>query len=203
MSRIDDLLIRPSRLGKRWLAAFGFALLLFIGVLDYLTGPELAFSLFYIAPIALVVWFGGIGLGVVVAILAAITLVFSDMAAGLVYSNPLIPYWNIAVRASFFLTLTVLLWQFKKVLEREQKVVAQEQRRMFVALMQQLYAPVRGILENASLLATENLPSSAKLCVKEIRQLAGEIQSVLLQLRNLEAESETGGPEAKHSSGSK
>lgn len=184
--KIEDGLLRPSKKDRMILIAAGFVFLFLIAAVDLATGPEIAFSVFYLAPISLVVWSGGRGLGILASLTGAALWVLADVSAGQQYSHVLMPYWNGAVRLGFFLVVTFLLSSFKAVLEREKWTVAREQRRMFVVLMEQLYTPISGILGNTSLLAREDLPPAAKLCVSEIRQFAEQIQSILLQLKELE-----------------
>ncbi|MBI3940344.1 MAG: HAMP domain-containing histidine kinase [Acidobacteria bacterium] len=186
MMKIEDGLLRPSKKDRMILIASGFVFLFLIAAVDLMTGPEIAFSVFYLAPISLVVWSAGRGLGILASLTGAALWVLADVAAGQQYSHFLLPYWNGAVRLGFFLVVTFLMSSFKAALEREKWTVAREQRRMFVVLMEQLYTPIAGILGNASLLAREDLPPAAKLCVSEIRQFAEQIQSILLQLKELE-----------------
>lgn len=48
----------------------GFALLTVVGLADFLTGTEISFSIFYVAPIAVVAWFSGRGAGWAFAVLS-------------------------------------------------------------------------------------------------------------------------------------
>ena len=52
-----------EKLSKPVLATVGFALIVAVGVVDFLTGIEIAFSLFYLVPISLVTWCQASGLG--------------------------------------------------------------------------------------------------------------------------------------------
>ena len=81
--------------------------ILLLGVADYLIGPELSFSVFYIIPIMLAAWYGGKRAGYLAAIIAAGIWFCADLAAGNQYSTLLIPVWNSLVRLVFFL---VILW---------------------------------------------------------------------------------------------
>jgi hypothetical protein len=45
--------------GNSFWSAIGLFLIAIVGLLDYLTGIELSFSLFYLIPISLVAWFAG------------------------------------------------------------------------------------------------------------------------------------------------
>lgn len=96
----------------------GLSLLCAVGLLDYLTGYELSFALFYLFPIALVTWFTNGKIGVVIAFVSAGIWLTADVLAGQVYSHKVIYLWNTAIRLGFFL-LTVLSLRLGKTLERE------------------------------------------------------------------------------------
>jgi diguanylate cyclase (GGDEF)-like protein len=91
-----------------------------IGAVDFITGRELAFSLFYLIPIVLTTWFAGRSYGLLVSVLSAITWLVADIFAGQPYSQPIIPYWNTLIRLGFFVVVTLLLPALKELgLEKE------------------------------------------------------------------------------------
>lgn len=91
-----------------------------VGVADFATGAELAFSVFYLFPVALASWYVGRGLGITVSILSALSWYLADiLARAEPYSHPLIPVWNAGVRVVTFLAVTVLLVLLREVLKRE------------------------------------------------------------------------------------
>jgi diguanylate cyclase (GGDEF)-like protein len=96
------------------------------GLADFLTGRELAFSLFYLIPILLVTWFAGRNLGLAMSAACAIAWFTADALTGQSYSEPVIRYWNAAVRLSFFVLVTLLLPALKA-LEREKEVARVDQ----------------------------------------------------------------------------
>lgn len=99
---------------SRFLLFFeGLILIGIIGFVDYLTGNEYAFSVFYVLPILLVTWFTTQRLGLVVSASSAITWLIADVAARQVALFPLIPLWNSLVRFMFFLIITILLSSLK------------------------------------------------------------------------------------------
>jgi GGDEF domain-containing protein len=80
-----------------------------IGILDYLIGPQLSFSIFYTIPIMLAAWYGRKLIGLFVAFISAGIWLSADLAAGSDYTIWLIPIWNTLVRLSFFLIIVSLL----------------------------------------------------------------------------------------------
>jgi diguanylate cyclase (GGDEF)-like protein len=93
-----------------------------IGVADYLTGSEIAFSIFYLIPISLVTWRVGRRAGVPISFLSALIWMISDRAASPHAMNVIIASWNGLVRLSFFIIQTLLLSSLKKTLDHEKKL---------------------------------------------------------------------------------
>src|SRR5688572_5738620 len=95
------------------------ALVMVIGVIDYLTGIEISFSIFYLIPTALVVWYGNITNGLMFALLGALVWLAADLLGGHAYSHPLIPFWNCGVRLGFFLIIALFLNKIKEQMSME------------------------------------------------------------------------------------
>ncbi len=100
-----------------WIA-LGFLLLLVIGLLDYFTGVEISFSLFYVFPIAMIAWAGNWRIGTASALAGGILWLLAEAFAGARYSHPIILYWNAAVRLGTFLIIPFSV-KLGKDLERE------------------------------------------------------------------------------------
>ena len=103
-------------------ATAGLALIVAVGIVDFLTGYEIAFSLFYLIPISLVTWFAGRRLGIMAAIASALTWYITDIASGRPYSHTAIHFWNTGVRTSFFFIVMALLLALRKALEHEKEL---------------------------------------------------------------------------------
>jgi K+-sensing histidine kinase KdpD len=80
-----------------------------IGILDYVTGPALSLSIFFLIPIAATVWWSRLWQGVLVAVASAVAWFLADTAFHSSYAHYAIPYWNGAARLAFFMTVVVLL----------------------------------------------------------------------------------------------
>lgn len=86
-----------------------FGLMACIGTLDYVTGYELSFFLFYFVPVSLLAWKGGRWLGLVGAAISAVVWAEANIAAGQIFSNPFVMYWNGGARFLAFVLVTYLL----------------------------------------------------------------------------------------------
>jgi diguanylate cyclase (GGDEF)-like protein len=95
----------------------------FIGVLDYLTGNEISLSLFYLAPIVMVTWFVDKNAGLVISFLATLSWLVAVYAAGQRYSHASIYFWNLLIRAVFYVIVTYLVAELQKA-RREERLAA-------------------------------------------------------------------------------
>jgi diguanylate cyclase (GGDEF)-like protein len=85
-----------------------------VGVLDYITGWQVSFSIFYIAPILLATWYGSANAGVLLSIVSTVLWLTSDLLTAVDYDHPAIPYWNAVVRFAFFFLLSFILGKLKE-----------------------------------------------------------------------------------------
>ena len=116
---MNALLAFLDRQSKTTLWAAAFALMTLVGVADFLTGFEIALSLFYLAPVALAVWGIGRTAGLAMSAACAATWLLANVLAGLRLSNPLITFWNTAALAGFFSVVTLLLSELRRHLDHE------------------------------------------------------------------------------------
>jgi len=104
------------------LGILGVSIVIILGIIDYATGYDLSFSLFYLAPISLVSWFGKRRLGVLISLVSALTWFTADIANGRIYTYPIIYLWNTLIRLGFFIIVTFLLSALKRILKEEQEM---------------------------------------------------------------------------------
>jgi diguanylate cyclase (GGDEF)-like protein len=97
-----------------------------IGYIDRLTGSEISFSIFYLIPVALAFWQGGLWSGLATALAGAAAWLVADLAAGHQYKHSVIPYWNALMRGLIFVSVGVLLVRFRRTLERETRLATRD-----------------------------------------------------------------------------
>ncbi|PWU12783.1 MAG: hypothetical protein C5B50_20825 [Verrucomicrobia bacterium] len=85
------------------------AALALIGTVDYLTGFEVMFSVFYLLPIGVAAWFIGKGFGLAMSVLSVLVWIIGDLQAGKHYANPVVPVWNAVILAAFYFIVVWLL----------------------------------------------------------------------------------------------
>ncbi len=103
------LLTRLERCSRRSLIIGAVALLLLIGTVDYLTGFEVLFSVFYLLEVGLAAWYLGAGFGLLMSFLSAVVWIGGDVAAGAHYANPFVPIWNAVILMVFYFIVVWLL----------------------------------------------------------------------------------------------
>ena len=120
-SETQRLLTRVSGLLKahKTLAlAAAAALLVLFAFVDYITGIDFSFSIFYLIPIMLVAWYVGVRAGVLASIVGAVLwFIVDSILGGHVYESPAAGYWNSLVRFGFFIIVTVILSRLRGSLE--------------------------------------------------------------------------------------
>jgi PAS domain-containing protein len=87
----------------------GLGLTVSCGVVDWFSGPEIAFSVIYLIPISLVAYKCDRWLGLAQAMICALTWLFVELTTNTSYSSAIIPYWNGVVRFLIFATVALLV----------------------------------------------------------------------------------------------
>lgn len=104
---------------RLWMSIFCAATAILVGYLDYLTGYEQSLLLFYLVPIAIATWFGGIIFGLALSIFSVLVWVVSDILAGIAH----VGFWNLGMAFTAYVVFTVLLTKLRSLLnELEDRV---------------------------------------------------------------------------------
>ena len=106
-------------LDKWVILVFSSILIIFLGYLDYLSGFEFSFSLFYLLPVSITAWFVNRDSGFIISVFSALAWAISNRLAGEIYSHPGIGYWNTFVRLSIFVIVSQLLTDLKQAIQKE------------------------------------------------------------------------------------
>ncbi|MGA2281721.1 MAG: hypothetical protein ABSG80_15630 [Verrucomicrobiota bacterium] len=99
-------------------------LLLLVGWVDYITGYELGFFVFYTVPIGLAAWYLGRWPGIWVALGSTIAWWLADALAGAKYSSQFSFWWNSAVHFSAFVINAVTIAQIRLELRQRDELAA-------------------------------------------------------------------------------
>jgi signal transduction histidine kinase len=102
MTRIENISVFFSKQSRGWIFLEAVALVAGIGVIDYLTGYEVAVFPFYSIPILLTVWFSDRKAAIAISLLSALAWFCADRASGHKYSQEWLRLWDTVVRMMFF-----------------------------------------------------------------------------------------------------
>ena len=98
-----EIIARPLAIGA------GVVLLPLIAVIDFVTGFEINFFVFYFLPIALLAWFGNRTAGLMMGCACAAVWYWVDVLGGPIYSTAAIGLWNAALRLISFALIALLV----------------------------------------------------------------------------------------------
>jgi diguanylate cyclase (GGDEF)-like protein len=102
-------------------SAVSVALLACVTTADYLTGPDVSFTLLYLGPIAFSIWFAGPTCSLLLALVATLAEIVCN-APSRSHLPGAIQAWNLSVQFGVFLSLAFLLGALKARLEGEQQL---------------------------------------------------------------------------------
>ncbi len=114
-----------GRQSKSFLTALGLVSIFLLGIIDYVAGPELSLSIFYLLPISAVTWLTNKWVGVLISIASAVVWFIDDLTWAVTYSHPAIPYWNVTMRLGVSLIVVFLLSALKALNEQLEERVAE------------------------------------------------------------------------------
>jgi diguanylate cyclase (GGDEF)-like protein len=123
---VQNPLASLQRTPKRLIAVSGVLLVTAIGVVDFSTGFELHFTLFYFLPIALVSWFVNRQAGILTAALCTLTWVVANYLSGRRYSSDWIAVWNFTMHLSVSLVIAWTLSQLKKTFDQVSELASRD-----------------------------------------------------------------------------
>jgi K+-sensing histidine kinase KdpD len=99
------------------------SVLALIGWLDYVTGYELGFFIFYFIPVAISAWYCGRWAGIEIAVGSAIVWYLSDKYTFHPYSNAYFIYWEMFMRLISFLTTALTLARIREMVLNEERLL--------------------------------------------------------------------------------
>jgi diguanylate cyclase (GGDEF)-like protein len=117
--RLNDFLGRRSPV---FVYACGLLLILLVGIVDYLSSPDVSFLIFYALPVFGAAWYVGQRAGVLMTAASGLSWLSTAYANAGHFASPAIAYWNTAVSISFMLVLTHLIASFKRSLVQERNL---------------------------------------------------------------------------------
>ena len=122
-SRFAHPTVFANRLGI--VRGASLAVFILIGWLDYITGYEFGFFIFYFVPVAIAAWYCGPKDGICIAIASAVCWYCSDRFTHHPYSHAYFVYWEMFMRLISFLTTAMTLSKIRNLVLNEERMIAE------------------------------------------------------------------------------
>ena len=126
-------IVAKLKIGPRAMLAICFVMLAGLGWLDYVTGYELSFFVFYSAPIGMAAWYIGRWPAILVALGATVAWLLADRFGGVKYTQAFLYYWNSTIHFLAFIINAVTIAKIKTDLD-QRRVVTEELKKTQAAL---------------------------------------------------------------------
>jgi diguanylate cyclase (GGDEF)-like protein len=123
---MDSLHVLFSKMSRTLVLAVGLAIIALIAATDYLNGPGVSLSLFYLVPIFIVTWYAGQTSGMLASLLSAVTWSVDDIMKSYRYGHYSIPIWNIIMQFGLLIFVVIILSFLKKALENERDMARED-----------------------------------------------------------------------------
>lgn len=112
-----------SRKSKSFIINIALAMLCLVGLIDYATGYEFAFSLFYLLPIILVSWFVSRKAGMLFSLMSSLIIFVADYFAGKSFMPPFAELWNLSIHFCFFIIIAFLITLLKSEFDEHMRLI--------------------------------------------------------------------------------
>lgn len=107
----------------RWIVTVFIPLSIFVlAWIDYQTGYEIAFSVFYLLPVTLTAFFFKRAYGIFVAAVCSLLWGYINQTAGLKYSQEWILYWNDFTRFAYFAFTVIIFCDLHEAIHKEKEL---------------------------------------------------------------------------------
>ncbi|HXU77819.1 MAG TPA: PAS domain-containing protein [Methylomirabilota bacterium] len=103
----------------------GLGLVLLLGFIDFASGTEVSFALFYFLPIFIVAWLAGRLAGIFMALTAGSVWLLADVAEATNFTHPWVPYFNLVARSGGFVVVSLLVSAMRELTDTLEERVEQ------------------------------------------------------------------------------
>lgn len=99
-----------------------------VGFVDYATGHELNFFVFYFIPVSLTAYRFGLWSAIGCAVASAVAWATADQLAAHVYPSALVAVWNTMIRLTAFIAIGTAVARIKALLDQQAEIARQLQQ---------------------------------------------------------------------------
>ncbi len=122
---------KDSHEWKITVVACAIILNLIVGYIDYATGYDIGISVFYLAPIGIVVWVVmKRWIGIYMSLATSVTLTLSNLLAGKEIKSYAVEVWNLLVHFAFFSISALLIYEVKAGMQKRDQLIKDLQQAM-------------------------------------------------------------------------
>lgn len=153
--------------------------------MDFISGIEIDFTIFYLIPISATSWYAGKSYGIYLSIASEIVWFFADMLGGHIYSSITILLWNSFMRFILFITIALLLSNFKaKIQKHYESELLLQKNKIIIFTFQKLTAMIAEniINQNAEIIKWINKKKNKGESVSEKVDKASQIIGLTMEL---------------------
>lgn len=123
-------------------ALIAFVVVIFLGIIDWITGYELNFFVFYFAPVSLAAWFINFGASTCIALLATMVWFRADVLTKGARSTHFYVVWDCMVRMASLLAIGGAMSKVRELLKREHQLVEYLQRTLSEVKVLEAFLPI-------------------------------------------------------------
>jgi hypothetical protein len=113
-----------------------------LGLIDWKTGEELNFFVFYFIPVSIAAWFSGQGASVCLSILSAILWFGADALSGHSHSIHFYTIWDTMIRLVSFITIGWSIAKIRKLLDHQNELVKDLQQSISQVKVLETFIPI-------------------------------------------------------------
>lgn len=118
------------------------AVILILGLVDWLTGYEMNFFVFYFVPVSVAAWFLGFGSSLAFAVLSALVWFGADVLSAHTYSSHIYAVWNTIIRLVSFLAIGWSVSRVRQALDRERNMAETLRRALSEIKVLEAFLPI-------------------------------------------------------------
>lgn len=115
---------------------------LFLGLIDWITGYELNFFVFYFLPISLAAWYAGREASIFISVFSAVVWFGADALSGQAHSSHFYAVWNTIVRLVSFISIGWTVAQVRHLLDRERQLTEELRRSLSEVKVLEAFLPI-------------------------------------------------------------
>ena len=118
------------------------SLVILLGYIDWLTGDELDFFVFYFLPVSLAAWYLGRGAAVSISVFAATVWFGADMLSGNTYSAHFYAVWNTMILFVSFFSIGWAVSKTRRSLDHERRMAEELRRSLAQVKVLEAFLPI-------------------------------------------------------------